>query len=154
MKDKVSGEVENAENGCNANSEADGESLIASAASAAKFSYSPYSGFRVGAALLSVGGKVYTGCNVESASYSLTMCAERTALFKAVSEGERQFKALAVVALDGAGGRLTALPCGACRQALAEFCGDATEIFIVDEKGKIQPAKLSDYLPKPFRLNG
>ena len=97
--------------------------LISLAVDARKNSYSPYSGFRVGAALLGKSGKLYTGCNVENASYSATNCAERTAIFKAVSEGEREFEAIAIV--GGQGDELLdfCAPCGVCRQVLAEFCG-------------------------------
>ncbi len=96
--------------------------LMQQAAAARRMSYSPYSHFAVGAALLGASGRVYTGCNIESASFSPTNCAERTALFKAVSEGERSFAALAVTgAPQGEPGRFCA-PCGVCRQMLAEFC--------------------------------
>ena len=96
--------------------------LMERAIEARKMSYSPYSGFKVGAALLGKSGKVYTGCNVENAAYTPTNCAERTAFFKAVSEGEREFVSIAIV-----GGRYETIadfcaPCGVCRQALAEFC--------------------------------
>src|SRR5881296_2781589 len=90
--------------------------LIAAAKTAQRRAHAPYSKFRVGAALLTKSGKVYTGCNVENASYGLTICAERVALAKAVSEGHRKFKAIAVVAPSGG-----LSPCGACRQVLAEF---------------------------------
>jgi len=96
--------------------------LMRLAVQAREKSYSPYSGFRVGAALLAKSGKVYLGCNIENAAYTPTVCAERTALFKAVSEGEREFDAIAIV-----GGMYENIadfcaPCGVCRQALAEFC--------------------------------
>ena len=96
--------------------------LLQLAIQARENSYSPYSGFRVGAALLGKSGKVYGGCNVENAAYSPTNCAERTAVFKAVSEGEREFSAIAIV--GGKGDTLADLcaPCGVCRQVLAEFC--------------------------------
>ena len=104
--------------------------LMQLAAAAREFSYAPYSHFRVGAALLGKSGRVYTGCNVENASYTPTNCAERTAVFKAVSEGEREFSAIAVV--GGKGESLSELcaPCGVCRQVLAEFCkGDLRVIL-------------------------
>lgn len=96
--------------------------LLQCAVEAREMAYAPYSGFRVGAALLGKSGKIYKGCNVENAAYSPTNCAERTALFKAVSEGEREFVSIAIV-----GGRYETIadfcaPCGVCRQALAEFC--------------------------------
>ncbi len=97
--------------------------LIALAAEARKMAYAPYSGFRVGAALLGKSGKVYTGCNVENAAYTPTNCAERTAVFKAVSEGEREFSAIAIVGGKGDEVADFCAPCGVCRQVLAEFCG-------------------------------
>ncbi len=96
--------------------------LIALAAEARKMAYAPYSGFRVGAALLGKSGKVYTGCNVENAAYTPTNCAERTAVFKAVSEGEREFSAIAIVGGKGDEAADFCAPCGVCRQVLAEFC--------------------------------
>lgn len=98
------------------------EELILIALEARKMAYAPYSGFKVGAALLTKQGKVYKGCNIENASYTPTNCAERTAFFKAVSEGERDFEAIAVV--GGAGDEPTdyAWPCGVCRQVMMEFC--------------------------------
>ncbi len=100
--------------------------LIRSAIEQLQFSYTPYSGFKVGAALLSEDGKIYTGCNIENAAYTPTNCAERTAFFKAVSEGVRKFKAICVV--GGKDGRLTeyAAPCGVCRQVMMEFCDPDT----------------------------
>ena len=104
--------------------------LMAIAAEARKASYSPYSGFKVGAALLGKSGKVYTGCNVENAAYTPTNCAERTALFKAVSEGERGFTAIAIVGGKGEETADFCAPCGVCRQVLAEFCdGDFTVVL-------------------------
>ena len=106
------------------------QSLMDAAVAAREFSYSPYSGYRVGAALLGKSGRVYTGCNVENAGYTPTNCAERTAVFKAVSEGEREFAAIAVVggteeAMDSA-----CTPCGVCRQVLAEFCPADTPVIL------------------------
>ena len=94
------------------------QELISQAAQAREHAYAPYSRYAVGAALLTRSGRVYTGCNVENASYSLTLCAERVALFKAVSEGEREFQAIAIVTSNGGS------PCGACRQVLAEFLAE------------------------------
>lgn len=97
---------------------------------AREMSYSPYSGFCVGAALLTKGGKVYTGCNIESASFSPTNCAERTAVFKAVSEGEREFTAIAVVGGKRGAPAGFCPPCGVCRQVLAEFCPKDLKILL------------------------
>ena len=123
--------------------------LIVSALNAMKNSYSPYSHFRVGAALLCADGTVYTGCNVENASFGATNCAERTAVFKAVSEGKRDFKALAVV--GGKNGAVEALchPCGICRQVLAEFCGADFRIVLFDGKNTVSHT-LSELLPFAF----
>ena len=98
--------------------------LVNKAKEAAEHSYSPYSGFTVGAALLTKNGKVYLGCNIESASYSPTNCAERTAFFKAVSEGEREFSKIAVVGGKGLDFADYCPPCGVCRQVMREFCDD------------------------------
>ena len=123
--------------------------LCRAAAEAAKLAYAPHSGYRVGAALLSADGRVFTGCNVENASYGLTNCAERTALFKAVSEGARNFKAIAI-----AGGTDSpAYPCGACRQALAEFCGPETPVICCTLDGKVAGRfTLGGLLPQTFAL--
>ena len=101
---------------------------------ARKKSYSPYSHFCVGAALLCKNGKIYTGCNIENAAYTPTNCAERTAIFKAVSEGEREFEAMAIVGgkAEEKGGFCA--PCGVCRQVIAEFCGDDFKIILGNEE--------------------
>ena len=125
--------------------------LIAAAVRAARKSYSPYSRFPVGAAILTAGGKIYAGCNVENASYGLTMCAERVAVAKAVSDGKRKFKALAVV-----GGKGKAVPpCGACLQVLSEFCGSDFPIFLspLNKPGKVETVPLGALLPLTFKLN-
>lgn len=110
-----------------------------------EFSYSIYSHFRVGAALLTSDGKIYTGCNIESSSYSLTMCAERTALFKAMSEGERSFTAVAVASdLED-----LCPPCGACRQVLLDLCGDI-DVVLVKNSGEDKVVRLKDLLPLAF----
>lgn len=126
--------------------------LIQKAKEAMQNAYAPYSGFRVGAALLCADGSVYTGCNVENASLGLTICAERTALFKAVSEGKRRFTSIAVV--GGKGGVCSdyALPCGACRQALSEFCGADFRVILGKEDSAAQTAALGELLPGAFRL--
>ena len=105
--------------------------LIKAALDARKFSYSPYSGFAVGAALLCKDGSLYTGCNIENSAFSPTNCAERTAFFKAVSEGKKEFEKIAVVASSGD----YASPCGICRQVLFEFMPDGKVILDSDEKG-------------------
>jgi cytidine deaminase len=119
--------------------------LLAEAEKAAANSYSKYSHFSVGAALLTADGRVYTGCNIENASYSLTNCAERTAVFKAVSDGVTEFKAIAIVgSSDGVFSR-PCQPCGACLQVLSEFCGD--DLVIILSNGWF---KLKDFLPMRF----
>jgi cytidine deaminase len=121
--------------------------LVKAAFSARNMAYAPYSNFRVGAALLTGEGKIYTGCNIENSSYGLTCCAERVALYKAVSEGERHFQAMAVVS-DSAE---YCSPCGACRQVLAEF-GDRLLVYMVNSTGEYTVRTLSDLLPESFRL--
>jgi cytidine deaminase len=123
----------------------DYKALAKKAAAARKHSYSPYSGFRVGAALLTKRGKVYTGCNVEISSFALTLCAERTALFKAMSEGERHFQAIAV-ATDEDG--FTA-PCGACRQVIMDLAGDI-DFVMTNKSGEARVLKMSELFPYPF----
>lgn len=135
------------------NKHAEYAALLQNATAAAARAYAPYSGFKVGAALLARDGSVYLGCNVESASYSLTLCAERTALVKAVSEGARDFLAIAVTALDRAGNPVRALPCGACRQMLSEFCGNDFEVVMTGKTGGLQAVKLSELFPQPFALH-
>ncbi len=122
------------------------QELFALAKEARENAYAPYSDFKVGAALLGESGTVYLGCNVENASYGLTVCAERVALFKAVSEGERVFKAIAIYA-----GSKSVPPCGACLQVMAEF-GDL-DILLFDSKGSYVKWRISELLPQAFRLN-
>ena len=110
-------------------------------------SYSPYSNFKVGAALLCSDGSIYTGCNIENATYGATNCAERTAVFKAVSEGKRNFTAIAITS---SGGGLT-FPCGICRQVLGEFSPDI-RIILIDADESIQTFTLNELLPHCFRL--
>ena len=121
------------------------QTLMQEAMKARQASYSPYSRFAVGAALLGASGKVHHGCNVENASFGLTCCAERSAVFKAVSEGERDFLAVAVTARTGEG----APPCGACRQVLAEF-SPAMWVYWRDGRGRILKKRLSALLPDQF----
>ena len=125
--------------------------LIRRAFAARKFAYTPYSHFNVGASLLTRNGKVYTGCNIENAGYTATNCAERTALFKAVSEGERQFSAIAIVgSKEGTVNELVTGPCGVCRQALYEFSGpDLTVIMARTEEDYIVTT-LGQLLPYGF----
>lgn len=125
--------------------------LIRQAFEARKFAYTPYSHFQVGAALLAQNGKIYTGCNIENAGYTPTNCAERTALFKAVSEGERKFRAIAIVgSLQGQVNKLVTGPCGVCRQALYEFGGpDLTVIMARTEEDYIVTT-LGELLPYGF----
>ena len=125
--------------------------LIRRAFAARKFAYTPYSHFNVGAALLTRNGKVYTGFNIENAGYTATNCAERTALFKAVSEGERQFSAIAIVgSKEGTVNELVTGPCGVCRQALYEFSGpDLTVIMARTEEDYIVTT-LGQLLPYGF----
>lgn len=117
--------------------------LLQAAIEAREKSYSPYSHYKVGAALLTTRGKIYTGCNIENAAYTPSNCAERTAIFKAVSEGERDFAAIAVV--TGNGGA----PCGVCRQVMREFAPNLT-VIIGDIKGNYQVVTLNDLLPHGF----
>jgi cytidine deaminase len=107
--------------------------------------HAPFSGFKVGAALEGDDGQVYAGCNVENATYGLTVCAERVAVFKALSEGARKFRRIAVVADTD----VLTPPCGACRQILWEFCGDI-EVILANLHGKTESMRLQDLFPRPF----
>ena len=122
--------------------------LIKKALKARENSYSPYSQFAVGAALEAEDGTIYTGCNVENASYGLSVCAERTALVKAVSEGAKKFKRLAIVADT----EKPVTPCGMCRQMLMEFSPEM-ELILTTTKGKSETVILSKLLPRAFKLN-
>ncbi len=127
------------------------EEMIDLAIGQLKYSYTPYSNFKVGAALLTKGGKLYTGCNIENAAYTPTNCAERTAFFKAVSEGEREFQAICVV--GGKDGVLTeyAAPCGVCRQVMMEFCNPETfRIILATSKEQYDIFTLKEMLPLGF----
>jgi cytidine deaminase len=121
------------------------EALMREAVKARDASYSPYSRFAVGAALLGASGRVHLGCNVENASFGLTCCAERTAFFRAVSDGEREFLAVAVTARTGHG----APPCGACRQVMAEF-SPSMWVYWRDTRGRVMKKRLSALLPDMF----
>ncbi len=125
----------------------DNANLIKLAQKAAQNAYAPYSNFRVGAALLCKSGNVYTGCNVENSSYGASNCAERTAVFKAVSEGERDFVKIAIVSEKGG---LT-FPCGICRQVLSEFMPEGSIVLFSEEKG-IKEFALNELLPYAFKL--
>jgi cytidine deaminase len=121
------------------------EALIAAAVKARENAHAPYSGFRVGAALEDGEGRIFTGCNVENATFGLTICAERVAVVKAVSEGAKGFRRIAVVTDTD---RLTP-PCGACRQILWEFCGDA-ELTMANLRGESETIRLSEIFPRAF----
>lgn len=121
------------------------DSLATAALVARENAHAPYSKFRVGAALEDTGGRVHTGCNIENATYGLTLCAERVAVFKAISEGAREFPRIAIAADTDT---LTP-PCGACRQILWEFCGDI-EIVLVNPRGKSEVVRLKELLPRAF----
>ena len=127
------------------------EKLIDTAIEQLKFSYTPYSNFKVGAALLTKSGKIYTGCNIENASYTPTNCAERTAFFKAVSEGVRDFQAICIV--GGKDGKLTeyTAPCGVCRQVMMEFCNPKTfQIILAVDKERYEIYSLEELMPLGF----
>ena len=127
------------------------QALIRDAFAAKQFAYTPYSHFNVGAALLTPDGKVYTGCNIENAGYTATNCAERTALFKAVSEGERTFTAIAIVgSLQGQTNTLVTGPCGVCRQALYEFGGPGLTVSMAKSVDDYIVTTLGELLPYGF----
>jgi cytidine deaminase len=123
----------------------DYDALIVAAKQARENAHAPFSDFRVGAAVRANSGRTYTGCNIENASYGLTCCAERVAIFKALSEGERGFDAIAVVTETDT---LTP-PCGACRQIIWEFCGDVP-VILANLKGKVERESSANLLPRPF----
>ena len=125
--------------------------LIETAMEQLKFSYTPYSNFKVGASLLTKNGQIYTGCNIENAAYTPTNCAERTAIFKAVSEGVREFDAICIV--GGKAGILTeyTAPCGVCRQVMMEFCDpDTFQIILASGRDQYQIYTLKELLPLGF----
>ena len=125
--------------------------LMQQAIEARDYSYSPYSGYRVGAALLSEDGRVFRGCNVENAAFSPGVCAERTAFVKAVSEGVQTFRAIAIVGGPADGGLEMAPPCGVCRQVMMEFCNPKTfEIVLGTSTEELQVYKLEELLPLGF----
>lgn len=127
------------------------EKLMDTAIEQLKFSYTPYSNFKVGAALLAKNGEIFTGCNIENASYTPTNCAERTAFFKAVSEGVREFRAICIV--GGKDGKLTeyTAPCGVCRQVMMEFCDPKTfQIILAVDKERYEIYTLEELMPLGF----
>ena len=122
--------------------------LISEAKKARKRAYTPYSKFQVGAALLSTNGKIFTGCNIENASFGLAVCAERVAIFKAISEGSTKFEAIAVIGDTGK----PCSPCGACRQVISEFGKDIT-LIMANLKGDVKIKKIKELLPEAFDKN-
>ena len=121
------------------------DDLIAWALEARKNAFAAYSNFKVGAALRAASGRIYTGCNIENSTYGLTVCAERVALWKALSDGDQKFTQIAVVTSS----KEPASPCGACRQLLWEFCGDI-EIILGNLQGSKTTLRLSEIFPRPF----
>lgn len=121
------------------------QKLVAAAQKAKRFSYSPFSKFKVGAAVITRSGTIYTGCNIEISSFALTICAERTAIFKAVSEGRKDFVAVAIAS----GGPALTPPCGACRQVLMDLAGDI-DVVMMNHRGKKRIMRLRDLFPHPF----
>lgn len=122
--------------------------LINAALAARANAFAPYSKFQVGAAIEDSGGRIHTGCNIENATYGLTVCAERVAVCKAISEGARKFRRV-VIAADT---DVLTPPCGACRQILWEFCGDV-DIILVNLRGKTETYRLKELFPKPFDVS-
>ncbi len=128
--------------------------LIQKAILARENAYTPYSGFCVGAALLGKSGKIYTGCNIENAGYTPSNCAERTAFFKAVSEGEREFEMIAIVAGPKDGDLIITAPCGVCRQVMMEFCDYETfRVFLAKSPEEYEVLTLKELLPFGFGPN-
>ena len=125
----------------------EGKELVALAQEAMRNAYVPYSGFQVGAAVFTASGRVYTGCNIENASYGLSICAERTAIFQAVSAGEREIESIAIIS----SGKEMVTPCGACRQVMAEFNPNLT-LYLADGAGNYKEFTLPQLLPEMFVL--
>jgi cytidine deaminase len=124
------------------------DALLQAALDARRYAHAPYSHFQVGAAVETADGRMFTGCNIENASYGLTMCAERVAIFKALSEGARGFRRVAVAAATD----VLTPPCGACRQILWEFCGDV-ELTLVNPQGVTEVFRMKDLFPRPFDVS-
>lgn len=125
------------------------EELVDKARQAAENAYCPYSKYRVGAAVLTSDGRIFTGCNIENGSYSATVCAERTAIFKAVSEGAKHIAAVAVAAEEG---EPPAFPCGVCRQVMSEFCSPDTHVLVYDGERSVYDFALNELLPFAFEI--
>jgi cytidine deaminase len=121
------------------------DALLEAALQARENAHAPFSKFKVGAAIEDDSGRIFTGCNVENATYGLTVCAERVAVFKAISEGARKFRSVAVAADTD----LLTPPCGSCRQILWEFCGDV-EVTLINLQGKTETFQMKDLFPRPF----
>ena len=130
--------------------EIDFKNLMDKAKDASQKSYSPFSRFAVGAAVMCTSGKIYSGCNIENSSFGLTICAERCAIFKAISEGEREILAVAIYSPN----EDDCYPCGACRQVMYEFQGEREIEIITEEKGELNIKKMSDFLPFGFKIQG
>ena len=126
------------------------KALAQAALDARQASYSPYSGFKVGAALLASNGQIYGGCNVEVGGHSATCCAERTAYFKAVSEGRREFAAIAIAGGPQSGPVADCYPCGVCRQVMAEFCDDDFIVIVAESADKWRKFTLGELMPYKF----
>ena len=126
--------------------------LISEAKKAANNAYSPYSGFKVGAALLCENGRIYTGCNIENSSFTPTVCAERVAFFKAISEGVTDFTAIAIVGGRETVGEEICYPCGVCRQVMTEFCNSEKFKIILPHKDGIDELSLKELIPHGFKL--
>jgi len=122
--------------------------LVELARAAREHAHAPYSRFRVGAALETRAGRIFTGCNVENSSYGLSMCAERVALFKAISEGEREFTRIAVIADTPE--RMPVRPCGACRQVICDLMGPDAEVIMANLRGELEAHAVQELLPAPF----
>lgn len=128
------------------------QELVICAKDAAKYSYAPFSKFNVGAALITESGKVYTGCNIENSSYSATVCAERVAFYKAISEGETQFKEIAIVGGNNKDFSEFCPPCGVCRQVMSQFCSKDFLIHLGGDFDDIKTFSLNQLLPETFAL--
>ena len=128
--------------------EIDFKNLMDKAKDASQKSYSPFSRFAVGAAVMCTSGKIYSGCNIENSSFCLTICAERCAIFKAISEGEREILAVAIYSPNSD----SCYPCGACRQVMFEFQGDEEISVVTENFGELEIKKLSYFLPCGFRI--
>lgn len=126
------------------------EKLVEKAMIAQHMAYAPYSGFHVGAAVLADNGNIYTGCNIENASYGATLCAERTAIGKAVSEGAREILAIAITSDS----TIFTMPCGICRQVMSEFCSHDMPLYLANKDGQFEKLRFDEILPHSFHLKG